>query len=107
MILNHPINHDDEGSGRSADLHTATAKQRNQQARDNGCDQPGFRWRAGRDGDGKAERQGHHTNSDARKDIGAQRLGRIIAHRGQNLRLHGWVRKPDDRIDAWHMGARN
>ena len=87
VLGDHPVDHDDEGAGRPADLHAAAAERRDDEAGDDGGDEADARFRPRRDGDGDRQRQRDQRNGQAGKNVGKE-LGAIVGfQRRQDLRL--------------------
>ena len=69
VASDHVVNHDDEGSGRAADLHPAATEQGDEKPGDDGRDQAGLGRRARGDGDRDAERQGDQCDGNTSQGV--------------------------------------
>jgi hypothetical protein len=88
VVVDDAIDHHNECSGRTADLHPAPAKRRDQEARDNRSDQAGCGRSARRNGNGDAQRQSDERNGHTGKGIRAKLTGGVADNGRENLWLH-------------------
>ena len=76
-----PVDDDDEGAGRAADLNTATAEKRNEKTGDDGGVEPRFRRNPGGDAEGHRQGERHHADREAGRDVAGELMTIVGSHR--------------------------
>jgi hypothetical protein len=81
VTLHDGVEQRNEGARRPADLHLRAAQGRDQKAGDDRGKQPGIGFDAAGNAEGHRQRQGHHTDGDAGRQVGQKIGSRVVTQR--------------------------
>jgi hypothetical protein len=85
VLLDDPVDDDDERAGRAADLHPAAAEQGDQKSGDRRRDEPAIRRDPRRNRKGKGERNRDDPDDEPGLEVGEKLMNRVTAQSGYRL----------------------